>query len=124
MLPELVFSGRIGQSTPAATHLLKVACEAAVGKREKMSIFGTDYPTPDGTCIRDYIHVDDLAQAHLAAFFYLMDGGEPGVFNCGYGRGYSVKEVVSAVKKVTGVNFSVVLAGRREGGPPGVDCGS
>ena len=111
-------SGRIGQSTPAATHLLKVACEAAVGKREKMSIFGTDYPTPDGTCIRDYIHVDDLAQAHLAAFFYLMDGGESGIFNCGYGRGYSVKEVVAAVKKITGVNFSVVLAGRREGDPP------
>ena len=81
---------RTGQSTPAATHLIKVACETALGKRAKLDVFGTDYPTPDGTCIRDYIHVSDLARAHSAALAYLRRGGASATFNCGYGRGASV----------------------------------
>ncbi len=85
---------RTGQSTPAATHLIKVACEAALGKRPKMDVFGTDYPTPDGTCMRDYIHVSDLARAHSAALGYLRRGGASATFNCGYGRGSSVLEVI------------------------------
>ena len=80
--------GRTGQSTPHATHLIKVACETALGKRPYMEVFGTDYPTPDGTCIRDYIHVTDLVRAHMAALRYLRDGGESDVFNCGYSKGY------------------------------------
>lgn len=107
---------RIGQSFPDATHLIKVAAETAVGKRDKMYIFGTDYPTPDGTGIRDYIHVDDLADAHILALDYL-DHGESDVFNCGYGRGYSVKEVIDTMKKVSGVDFKVEVAPRREGDP-------
>lgn len=107
---------RIGQSTPNATHLIKVAAETATGKREKMPIFGTDYPTPDGTCIRDYIHVDDLADAHLLALDYL-DSNPSDVFNCGYGRGYSVKEVIETMKKVSGVDFKVEIAPKREGDP-------
>ena len=107
--------GLLGQCGPNSTHLLKVASEAAVGKRDKMNIFGTDYPTFDGTCIRDYIHVDDLAMAHLNALDYLNDGGHSAVFNCGYGRGYSVKEVIAAVKKVAGVDFLVENTDRREG---------
>src|SRR5205085_11479482 len=90
---------RAGQATPAATHLIKVACETAIGKRPKMEIFGTDYPTPDGTCIRDYIHVSDLVQAHLAALTYLREGGATATFNCGYGRGASVIEVIDAVRR-------------------------
>ncbi len=111
-------AGNLGQSTPEATHLIKVACEAALGVREKMMIFGTDYETPDGSCVRDYIHVEDLASAHLKALDYLADGGKPLRLNCGYGQGYSVKEVVAMVKKVSGVDFTVIEAGRRAGDPP------
>jgi UDP-glucose 4-epimerase len=108
---------RTGQSTPAATHLIKVACEAALGKRPKMNVFGTDYPTPDGTCIRDYIHVSDLARAHSAALAYLRRGGESTTFNCGYGRGASVLEVIDAVKRKSGRDFAVEIGGRRAGDP-------
>jgi UDP-glucose 4-epimerase len=106
---------RIGQRFPNATHLIKVACERACGKRQKMYIFGDDYPTNDGSCVRDYIHIEDLASAHLAALGYLKQGGKSDVFNCGYGRGYSVKEVVETVKRVSGVDFEVGLAPRRAG---------
>ncbi|MEJ5172726.1 MAG: UDP-glucose 4-epimerase GalE [Hydrogenothermaceae bacterium] len=108
--------GRLGQATPNATHLIKVASETAVGKRDKMYIFGTDYPTPDGTCIRDYIHVDDLADAHILALDYLSSN-ESDIFNCGYGKGYSVKEVIDTMKKVSGVDFKLEITGRREGDP-------
>lgn len=107
---------RLGQSFPDATHLIKVAAETAVGKRDKMYIFGTDYPTPDGTGIRDYIHVDDLADAHILALDYL-DNNDSDIFNCGYGRGYSVKEVIQTMKKVSGVDFQVQVAPRRKGDP-------
>ncbi|ACN98370.1 UDP-glucose 4-epimerase [Sulfurihydrogenibium azorense Az-Fu1] len=107
---------RIGQRFPNATHLIKVAAETAVGKREKMYVFGTDYPTKDGTCIRDYIHVDDLADAHIKALEYLTDN-DSDVFNCGYGYGYSVLEVINTMKKVSGVDFKVEFTGRREGDP-------
>ncbi len=112
--------GRTGQSTPNATHLIKVACQTAIGDREQMAVFGTDYPTPDGTCLRDYIQVTDLARAHMAALTHLRGGGESGVFNCGYGRGYSVKEIVDVVKKVSGVDFPVVYEERRPGDPPAI----
>jgi len=108
---------RTGQSTPAATHLIKVACEAALGKRPKLDVYGTDYPTPDGTCIRDYIHVSDLARAHAAALRYLRRGGESATFNCGYGRGASVFEVIDAVKHVSGRDFAVEIGSRRAGDP-------
>lgn len=91
--------------------------KTAKGEFDKLYIFGTDYPTPDGTCIRDYIHVDDLANAHLSVLEYLLQGGESDVFNCGYGHGYSVKEVVDTVKKVTGIDFKVEETGRRAGDP-------
>ena len=107
--------GSVGQCTPNATHLLKVACQTALGKREKMQIFGDDYNTPDGTCIRDYIHVDDLAQAHIDGLNYLNNGGSSEIFNVGYGKGYSVKEVLSATKKITNVDFTTDIAPRREG---------
>ncbi len=110
--------GRSGQSTPRATHLIKVACEAALGKRAGIEIFGTDYETPDGTCIRDYIHVKDLCRAHLAAMKHLREGGQSNVFNCGYSRGYSVHEVLAAVKKVSSIDFDVVESPRRAGDPP------
>lgn len=106
--------GIIGQSTSNATHLIKVAVQTALGIRDKISIFGSDYNTPDGTCVRDYIHVDDLANAHIAALHYL-DHGESNIFNCGYGRGYSVKQVIETVKQVSGVNFIVEYASRRSG---------
>ena len=109
--------GRSGQSTPQATHLIKIACETAVGKRPLMEVFGTDYPTADGTCIRDYIHVTDLAEAHVAALAYLRGGGASDVFNCGYGRGYSVLEVIAAVKRACGQDFPVRHAPRRPGDP-------
>lgn len=109
--------GRSGQSTPHATHLIKVACETALGKRRGMEVFGTDYPTADGTCVRDYIHVTDLARAHLAALSYLRNGGKSDVFNCGYSRGYSVLEVIGAVKRALGRDFEVKLSGRRPGDP-------
>ena len=110
--------GRTGQSTPQATHLIKVACQTVLGQREKMFIFGDDYDTPDGTCIRDYIHVSDLIAAHLDALDYLRKGGESAVFNCGYGHGHSVREVIDTVKKVSGVDFPVEVAPRRPGDPP------
>lgn len=108
-------TGKIGQSTPKATHLLKTAAEVVAGKRLKMSIFGTDYPTPDGTCIRDYIHVDDLAQAHLDALNYLDSNSASQILNCGYGHGFSVKEVLKAVEASTGEKLNVEIAERREG---------
>src|SRR5207302_2527065 len=108
---------RTGQSTPTATHLIKVAVQAACGLREKMQVFGTDYPTPDGTCIRDYIHVSDLVRAHSDALAYLRAGGDSATLNCGYGRGFSVLEVIEAVKRVSGVDLKVEFAGRRAGDP-------
>lgn len=111
-------SGTIGQSTPKATLLVKVACEAAVGKRPQVSVYGTDYPTPDGTGLRDYIHVDDLATAHLDALAYLRDGGDPVTMNCGYGHGYSVREVLSAVESANGAPLKIVDEPRRAGDPP------
>lgn len=110
--------GRSGQSTPRATHLIKVAAQAAIGERERLSVFGTDYPTQDGTCVRDYIHVSDLANAHISALDYLNEGGESGAMNCGYGRGLSVREVIECVKSVSGVDFDVQDAPRRAGDPP------
>jgi UDP-glucose 4-epimerase len=107
--------GRTGQSTKGATHLIKVASETAIGKRDFMEVFGTDYPTPDGTCIRDYIHVSDLVDAHFLALQRLRGGGGSIVANCGYGRGYSVLEVIDAVKKVVGGDFEVRVSGRRPG---------
>lgn len=109
--------GRCGQSTPDATHLIKVAAQAALGQRSSLDVYGTDYPTPDGTCIRDYIHVSDLAKAHSAALSYLRDGGASQVLNCGYGRGFSVLEVIEAVKKISGVDFKVRMTDRRAGDP-------
>ena len=111
-------AGRIGQSTPEATHLIKVACEHVVGKRPGLAIFGTDYPTPDGTCVRDYIHVEDLAAAHLQALDYLRGGGASTTLNCGYGRGFSVREVLAEVTRVSGSELAVTESGRRAGDPP------
>jgi UDP-glucose 4-epimerase len=108
---------RTGQSTRGATHLIKVAAETALGKRPRMSVFGTDYPTPDGTCIRDYIHVTDLVRAHSDALAYLLAGGASATLNCGYGHGFSVLEVIDAVKRASGVDFAVDLADRRPGDP-------
>ncbi len=109
--------GRIGQATPNATLLIKVACEAAVGKRPYVSVFGTDYPTPDGTGVRDYIHVEDLARAHLAALDYLRGGGASTTLNVGYGHGYSVREVLDSVRRVSGKAFEVREEPRRPGDP-------
>ena len=108
---------RMGQRTPEATHLIKVACQAALGMRESIGIYGTDYPTPDGTGIRDYIHIEDLASAHLSALRYLENGGTPTAMNVGYGRGSSVREVLKLVREVSGVDFRTVEAGRRPGDP-------
>ncbi|BAY66001.1 UDP-glucose 4-epimerase [Calothrix brevissima NIES-22] len=108
---------RIGQFTPNATHLIKVACEAALGKRPSLSIFGIDFPTADGTGIRDYIHVEDLATAHIDALRYLQAGGKSRVLNCGYGYGYSVRQVIAKVKEFSGVDFPVIEAPRRLGDP-------
>jgi UDP-glucose 4-epimerase len=107
--------GRIGLATMGATHLLKIAVEAATGQRAKINVFGTDYPTPDGSCIRDFIHVSDLAQAHRAALTYLRGGGASVTLNCGYGRGYSVLETIEAVRRVSMRNFAVQYAPRRLG---------
>jgi UDP-glucose 4-epimerase len=112
--------GRAGQSTPYATHLIKIACETATGKRKYMEVFGTDYPTPDGTCLRDYIHVSDLANAHMVALRHLRAGGASDVFNCGYGRGTSVLEVIEAVKRVAGRDFEARNAARRPGDPAAI----
>ena len=111
-------TGSIGQSTPKATLLVKVACEAATGRRPGVSIFGTDYPTPDGTGLRDYIHVEDLARAHLDALAYLRAGGESTTLNCGYGHGYSVREVLAAVEKVNEAPLNISEEPRRAGDPP------
>ncbi len=110
--------GRIGQSTPKATLLTKVACEAAVGKRDHVAIFGTDYPTPDGTGVRDYIHVEDLADAHLKALEYLRGGGESETLNCGYGHGYSVREVIKMVERIASFPLVIEESERRAGDPP------
>jgi UDP-glucose 4-epimerase len=109
--------GKNGQRTKNAYHLVHIAAQAASGKRDKMAIFGQDYPTPDGTCVRDYIHVEDLADIHVLGLDYLNKGGKTDVFNCGYGHGYSVREVIQTVKKVTGVDFKVEEKGRRAGDP-------
>ena len=110
--------GRIGQATPNATLLVKVACEAAAGKRPDVQIFGTDYPTPDGTGVRDYIHVEDLATAHLDALAWLRNGGASTTLNVGYGHGYSVRQVLASVERVTGRALKVREAPRRPGDPP------
>ena len=109
--------GRTGQSTKGATHLIKVAVEAALGLRPKLDVFGTDYPTPDGTCVRDYIHVADLTRAHSDALAYLRAGGAATTLNCGYGHGFSVLQVIDAVKRVAGVDFKVETAPPRAGDP-------
>jgi UDP-glucose 4-epimerase len=115
---------RIGQATPGSGHLIKVACATALGQRSHMYIHGTDYPTPDGTCVRDYIHVDDLAQAHLDALDYLERGGASTVLNCGYGHGHSVREVIEAVRKESGVDFLVKEGPRRPGDPSALVAGT
>lgn len=107
--------GRTGLSTEGATHLLKVAVEAALGRRERIDVYGTDYPTPDGTCIRDFIHVSDLARAHRAALNYLRSGGASATLNCGYGHGYSVREVLEAIRRAVGHDFAVNFSDRRPG---------
>ena len=109
--------GRTGQSTKGATHLIKVAVETALGLRPKMQVFGTDYETSDGTCVRDYIHVWDLVGAHSHALAYLRAGGASTVLNCGYGRGFSVLEVIETVKRTAGIDFQVEITGRRPGDP-------
>ena len=116
--------GRTGQSTPRATHLIKVACQTALGQRGHMDVFGTDYATPDGTCLRDYIHVSDLIAAHMDALGYLRKGGASGIFNCGYGKGYSVLEVIRAVEKANGAAFKVNIGARREGDPAAIVAGA
>ena len=112
--------GRGGQSTARATHLIKVACETALGERPYLEVFGTDYPTPDGTCIRDYIHVSDLVRAHLDALRYLRAGGKSEVLNCGYGSGFSVLDVIGSVKQVSHSDFAVRMGPRRAGDPAAI----
>ena len=112
--------GRLGQSTPKATHLIKRGVQTALGRFPSMEIFGEDYPTRDGTCVRDYIQITDLIDAHLAALKYVRDGGESTVFNCGYGHGATVKEVVEVVKRISGVDFEVKVSGRRAGDPAAI----
>lgn len=112
--------GRSGQSSPMATHLIKVACQVALGQREKMDIFGTDFETPDGTGVRDYIHVSDLISAHALLLAHLRGGGESTALNCAYGQGYSVREVVETVRKVTGVNIRADEGPRRAGDPASI----
>jgi UDP-glucose 4-epimerase len=110
-------TSRLGQATPEATHLIKVACECASGVRPGMKVFGTDYETRDGTCIRDYIHVDDLAKAHVMALDYMSKGGDSEILNCGYGSGFTVKEVIDVVKEKSGKDFNVEETERRAGDP-------
>ena len=117
-------SGRTGQSTPRATHLIKVACQTALGQRPGMDVFGTDYPTPDGTCLRDYIHVSDLIAAHMDALAHLRRGGTSGIFNCGYGKGYSVLEVITAVERASGGPVKHTLVPRRAGDPAAIVAGA
>jgi UDP-glucose 4-epimerase len=109
--------GRSGQASPEATHLIKVACETLVGKRPSMAVFGTDYDTEDGTCVRDYIHVCDLARAHVLALRHLIRGGDSQILNCGYGQGYSVRQVIRALEKVAGRPINAVEQPRRPGDP-------
>ena len=116
--------GRLGQSSPVATHLIKVAAQAALGQRAGLDVFGTDYPTADGSCVRDYIQVTDLIDAHLLALRHLRAGGANLTLNCGYGRGFSVLEVVDVVKQVSGVDFEVRLKGRRAGDPASLVAGA
>lgn len=116
--------GRSGQSTPNATHLIKVAVQAALGLRDRLQVYGTDYPTPDGTCVRDYIQVTDLARAHLDALRHLRAGGASLTCNCGYARGFSVLEAIETVKRVSGVDFPVEIAGRRPGDPAAIVAGN
>ncbi len=113
-------SGRTGQSTANATHLIKVACEAALEKRDSLSVFGTDYDTPDGTGVRDYIHVWDLARAHHHVLQALDNGADSAIYNCGYGKGFSVRQVIDSVKRVSGVDFTVKEEPRRAGDSPKV----
>jgi UDP-glucose 4-epimerase len=113
-------AGRTGQSSPNATHLIKVAVQAALGMRPGMEVYGVDYPTPDGSCLRDYIQVTDLARAHMAALNHLRAGGESLTCNCGYKRGYSVLEVIETVKRISGVDFDVKISGRRAGDPAAI----
>jgi UDP-glucose 4-epimerase len=115
---------KIGQARPKPFHLVNLAAEAAIGVRASLSIFGTDYPTPDGTCLRDYIHVEDLAAAHIDALKYLDRGGVSDLFNVGYGRPYSVREVIDAMKKASGVNFPVEEKPRRSGDPAAIVANS
>ncbi len=115
--------GRSGQSTPRATHLIKMAAQTALGDRPRLDIFGTDYDTPDGTCVRDYIHVTDLAAAHLQALDRLRGGGDSVVLNCGYGRGFSVRDVIAAVEKAAQTKINVREAPRRAGDPPALVAG-
>ena len=112
--------GRLGQSTPNATHLIKRAVQTALGLHPKIEVFGEDYPTRDGTCVRDYIQVTDLIDAHLSALAYLRAGGASVVCNCGYGHGETVKEVIEVVKRVSGIDFPVVVSGRRAGDPAAI----
>jgi UDP-glucose 4-epimerase len=111
---------RTGQATRAATHLIKVAVQAALGIRDGMEIYGTDYPTPDGTCVRDYIHVCDLVGAHIKALDYLRGGGTNATLNCGYGHGYSVQDIIAAVRRVSGSDFVAAPRPRRAGDPAAV----
>jgi hypothetical protein len=117
-------AGRTGQSTPGATHLIKVACEAAVGKRDFIEVYGTDYPTPDGSCVRDFIHVKDLVTAHRLALEDLRRGSDSMLVNCGYGRGYSVLEVLDSVRRVSGRSIDVRLGPRRKGDLASVIAGT
>jgi len=110
-------TSKLGQATPEATHLIKVACECVTGAREGMKVFGTDYETRDGTCVRDYIHVDDLAKAHVMALDYMSKGGESQTLNCGYGSGFTVQEVIDMVKEKSGKDFPAELVERRAGDP-------
>lgn len=116
--------GRAGQSTPHATHLIKVACQTALGQRGELQVFGDDYETPDGTCLRDYIHVSDLISAHVDALGYLRRGRESGIFNCGYGKGYSVLDVIKSVERVNGAALPVKMVARREGDPVAIVAGA
>ena len=116
--------GRVGQSTPEATHLIKVACQTALGARPYMEVYGTDYPTDDGTCIRDYIHVTDLVHAHLLALVHMRENAGNMIMNCGYGRGFSVLDVIKAVEKAAGHGFDVRMAPRRAGDPAAIVAGA
>jgi UDP-glucose 4-epimerase len=116
--------GRAGQSTPKATHLIKLAVQAALGRRDGLQIFGTDYATPDGSCVRDYVQVSDVARAHVDALHYIRAGGENLTCNCGYQRGYSVLQVIGAVKTISGVDFAVKNCGRRAGDPAAIVAGN